>query len=127
VGLPIEEQVSKSTIESVAILMASILTVETTEVSRNTKRDATVRLISKRVNVNPVTGSVLSVLGGSLVLISRSIGGACVFSIISYSRLGGSEMESPAKYFFLTYTQFEIVLWCEDVDVSNVLVVERRT
>ncbi len=69
-----------------------VLTVETTEVSRKTRRDATVRLISNRVNLMPVTGSVLSVLKFFSVLTSRSGKGGCGVSITSYSSVGGPEM-----------------------------------
>lgn len=50
-------------------------TVETTAVSRNTRRDASVTLSNKAASRMPVMGSVLFDLGVSGIPISRSVEG----------------------------------------------------
>lgn len=66
-----------------------MLTVETTEVSRKTRREAMVKLINNKVNLMPITGSVLSVLNGFLASIFAR--GGCVLSMTPNSRMGGQE------------------------------------
>lgn len=73
-----------------------LLTVETTELSRKIRRDASVRLSSINVNLTPVTGFVLSVFDGLSVLTSRSVEGACEVSMAVCSDDDDSECEGPA-------------------------------
>lgn len=74
----------------------ALLTVETMEVSRKIRRDARVRLSSIKVNLTPVTGSLLSAFNGFSVLISRSVEGSCVVSMAVRSEVGDSECEDSA-------------------------------
>jgi hypothetical protein len=63
-------------------------TVDTTDVSNKIKKHARVRLISSKINLIPVTGSIKSFCLG-LVLPSKSVKGGCEAPIV-FSEAAGS-------------------------------------